>query len=209
MTDNVRLSFSHLNNCLFSIKRLSVLAFIVFVVVLIPDTGWAGRKKRLKHRHSLMIGAGFFGDPYHFGSEGLCFHYQYDLNDNFSIFANPVIAFPNEENLYYMQFLPGINWRPFGALSPRKRDRFLRSSPYVALVAGIDYFWTDPVANNIETRHRFGLMPFMGLGYTMLFFSHFLCDIHAGVGYSWAISSAYGHTFAVQQHVRVSFGMKF
>ncbi len=209
MADNVRLSFSHRNNFLFSIKRLSILAFIVFVVALVPDTGWAGKKKRLKHRHSLMIGAGFFGDASKFGYEGLCFDYQYDVREYISISLKPAFAFPDEQNSYYSHLLAGINWRPFGGVLPRRKSKSFGSSPYLGLCFGLDYFWTDPVSNNIEIQQRFGLMPSIGIGYSLLSFSHFLFDIYAGLGFSWRLFGGSGDTFIAQQDVRISFGMKF
>jgi hypothetical protein len=58
-------------------------------------------------------------------------------------------------------------------------------------------------------QQRFGLMPTIGIGYSLLSFSHFLFDIYAGLGFSWSLLGDYGDTFTVQQDVRISFGMKF
>lgn len=209
MADNtlIRLLDTRKVNWLFRTGKILILSFLI--VFLVSDTAWAGKKKRLKHRHSLMIGAGVFGDITHFGDEGLSFEYQYDLSDKVSISFKPAVAFPDTANSYYAQVLPGINWRPLGGVLPRKRNRSFNLSPYLALSTGIDYFWTDPVANNIGIQHRFGLLPCMGLGFTMLFFSHFLGDIHSGIGLSWRLFGDYGDTFTTQQHIRISFGMKF
>lgn len=187
-------------------KTLTILVLFT-ITLLLPEFTWA--RKSLKYRHSLMIGAGFFGDITHFGNEGLSFEYQYDLSDKFSLSCKPAVAFPDVVNSYYTQILPGINWRPFGGLLPKKRQRPLNLSPYLALSAGIDYFWTDPVTNNTAVEQRFGLLPCLGLGSTVVFFSHFLGDIHGGIGLSWRLFGDYGDTFTTQQHIRISIGMKF
>lgn len=209
MADNGVVSLSSVNEIkrLFRTATILILSFSTALILLVPDVAWA--RKRLKYRHSLMIGAGFFGDITHFGDEGLSFEYQYDLSDKVSISFKPSVAFPDTANSYYAQVLPGINWRPLGGVLPRKRNRSFNLSPYLALSTGIDYFWTDPVANNIEIQQRFGLLPCTGLGFTMLFFSHFLGDIHSGIGLSWRLFGDYGDTLTTQQHIRISIGMKF
>lgn len=209
MADNtlVRLLDTRKVNWLFRTGKILILSFLI--VFLVSDIAWAGKKKRLKHRHSLMIGAGFFGNASEFGYEGLCFDYQYDVREYISISLKPAFAFPDERNSYYSHLLAGINWRPFGGVLPQRKSKSFGSSPYLGLCFGPDYFWTDPVSNNIEIQQRFGLMPSIGIGYSMLSFSHFLFDVYAGLGLSWRLFGGSGDTFTAQQDVRISFGMKF
>ncbi len=187
--------------------KILMLLSLITIVFLTPDFAWA--RKRLKYRHTLMIGAGFFGDASKFGYEGLCFDYQYDVREYLSISLKPAFAFPDEQDSYYSHLLAGINWRPFGGVLPRRKSKSFGSSPYLGLCFGFDYFWTDPVSNNIEIEQRFGLMPSIGIGYSLLSFSHFLFDIYAGLGLSWRLFGGSGDTFIAQQDVRISFGMKF
>lgn len=190
-----------------TIVSILSLLFLSTIFFLTHDLAWA--RTRLKYRHSLMIGAGLFGDITHLGDEGLSFEYQYDLSEKVALSFNPALAFPDTANAYYMQFLPGFTWRPFNGVLPRKRKRTYNLSPYLVFSTGIDYFWTDPVANNAETQLRFGLMPCVGLGFTMLFFSHFFGDVHSGIGLSWRLFGDYGETFTSPQHIKISIGMKF
>ncbi len=203
----VTLSSTHSTLWVIRSGKILMLLSLITIVFLTPDFSWA--RKRLKYRHALMIGAGFFGDASEFGYEGLCFDYQYDVREYISISLKPAFAFPDEQNSYYSHLLAGINWRPFGGVLPRRKSKSFGSSPYLGLCLGLDYFWTDPVSNNIEMQQRFGLMPTIGIGYSLLSFSHFLFDIYAGLGFSWSLLGDYGDTFTVQQDVRISFGMKF